>query len=594
MLTVIYCFRQQLSLADGFTVAEAADVLENLIENGDDVFSDGIDIFIAPPENEDLTDEDSGPEDSVGDINNLNTRQLAAPAEIRVRRLDDIIESSCTELKDKKKRTWIDGDLEALKFDSFSKFDYNKYADLGPVELFELFVNENVVQLLVEHTNQYALFKNFPDPNVTTEEIKCFLAILLLSGYNQLPGKKCYWDTGSDMNNCMVSQAMRRDRFVQIMRFLHCADNSVPNPGDKMWKLRPLMDLIKSKCLEHFLPVEYLCYDESMVRYYGRHGCKQFLKGKPIRFGYKVWCLNSSSGYLINFEIFQGKNTTNNETYEKLFGKSATPLVIMLDEMPQNELPYQIFVDNLFTSPALLKHLKDRGYGATGTVRDNRFPKDIPLSSKKDMKNQSRGHFESTLEKEDGILLVRWHDNSVVTVASTSYGVEPVSTVKRFSQTEKKHVQIQQPFVVKQYNYYMGGTDLMDEDIGSHRIGIRGKKWQWPLFTWLIDLATTNAWRLLRQSGRKMTKLAFRREIVQSYLTRYKTLPGLPGPSISRKVLMAKSKTNLRYDGLRHYVGPTEKRRRCASRMCSSVGRTECKKCDVGLCVKCFEAYHTL
>ncbi|XP_046674879.1 piggyBac transposable element-derived protein 3-like [Homalodisca vitripennis] len=126
--------------------------------------------------------------------------------------------------------------------------------------------------------------------------------------------------------------------------------------------------------------------------------------------------------------------------------------------------------------------------------RINRLPKDCPLSSKKDMQNESRGSFQCKIEKEDGIFVARWKDNSVVTVASTSYGIEPIASVKRFSQSEKKYLHIQQPFVIKQYNHHMGGTDLMDEDISTHRIGIRGKKWWWPLFTWLIDLGTTNAW----------------------------------------------------------------------------------------------------
>ncbi|XP_046684893.1 piggyBac transposable element-derived protein 3-like [Homalodisca vitripennis] len=496
---------QQLSLAEGFTVAEAVDVIENFVDDGNLDTSD-VDIFIAPPENDILTDEDSGPEDEGGTINNLNGGQLSAPAEIRVRRLCNLVESSCTELQDKKHRTWIDGDMEAQKTLAFQAYNYSKFSSLSPVELFELFINNSVIELLVKNTNKYALFKNCPDPKVTEEEMKCFLAILLLSGYNELPGKKCYWDSGLDMKNEMVCQAMRRDRFIQIMRFLHCADNSETIPNDKMWKMRPLMNLLKCKCLDNFVPSEFLCFDESMVKYYGKHGCKQFLKGKPIRFGYKIWSLNTDTGYLINFEIFQGKNTTTNETYSKLFGKSAAPLVSMLDEIPQDELPYQLFFDNLFTSPALMKHLKDRGYGSTGTVRINRLPKDCPLSSKKDMQNESRGSFQCKIEKEDGIFVARWKDNSVVTVASTSYGIEPIASVKRFSQSEKKYLHIQQPFVIKQYNHHMGGTDLMDEDISTHRIGIRGKKWWWPLFTWLIDLGTTNAWRLLRLSGKQNDK----------------------------------------------------------------------------------------
>ena len=40
---------------------------------------------------------------------------------------------------------------------------------------------------------------------------------------------------------------------------------------------------------------------------FGWHSCKMFLKGKSVRFGYKVWCLCSSGGYLYNFDLYSGK-----------------------------------------------------------------------------------------------------------------------------------------------------------------------------------------------------------------------------------------------------------------------------------------------
>jgi len=42
----------------------------------------------------------------------------------------------------------------------------------------------------VKETIRYALFVNCPDPNITNEEIRRFISILYLSGYNELPSKK--------------------------------------------------------------------------------------------------------------------------------------------------------------------------------------------------------------------------------------------------------------------------------------------------------------------------------------------------------------------------------------------------------------------
>nr|CAI5831567.1 unnamed protein product [Callosobruchus analis]CAI5839624.1 unnamed protein product [Callosobruchus analis] len=418
----------------------------------DDEDEEASDIYISPPEPNVLTDEDSADEDDGGLIDNLSRRQLLADAEIRVHgdggpALDsEDHEDLLKTLKGKKytNRTWIDGDI--TKSSDFPKPDYSEFRNMSPTDLFELFFDEYMMLHILEESKKYALFLNCPDPNVTVEELRCFLAILVVSGYNILPGKRFYWDSGDDMSNDMVKEAMRRDRFVQIMRFMHCADNTRMDPKDKMWKLRPIISKLQESFLKYYKLTEHMNYDESMIKYFGRHNCKQFIRGKPIRFGYKVWCLNSENSYLVNFDIYQGKTPQPNEPYESAFGKAAAPLIAMLDKLPQKKLRYQIYVDNLFTSFNLLVYLKERGFGVTGTIRENRIPKDFPFD-KKTMTKKNRGNLAAKINKEDGIMLMRWMDNAVVTIASTSYGIDPIQQVKRYSQAEKKlyrfHVHMQ-------------------------------------------------------------------------------------------------------------------------------------------------------
>jgi len=116
---------------------------------------------------------------------------------------------------------------------------------LTPVEIFELFIDEDVISLFVTETKKYAFSKNENNMNVSAEEIKAFLGVLILSGYNVLPGKKFYWDTKPDMNNKLVSECIRRDRFLFICRYFHVGDNSNIHDGDRMFKLRPLIILLK-------------------------------------------------------------------------------------------------------------------------------------------------------------------------------------------------------------------------------------------------------------------------------------------------------------------------------------------------------------
>lgn len=56
----------------------------------------------------------------------------------------------------------------------------------------------------------------------------------------------------------------------------------------------------------------HLSIDEEMVPYFGRHASKMFIKTKPVRFGYKFWCICSSNGNLYKC-IPCGRKSMNSE-----------------------------------------------------------------------------------------------------------------------------------------------------------------------------------------------------------------------------------------------------------------------------------------
>ena len=53
---------------------------------------------------------------------------------------------------------------------------------------------------------------------------------------------------------------------------------------------------------------------------------------------------------------------------------------------------------------------------------------------------------------------------------------------------------------------------------------------------------------------------------------------------------------NVRFDQKGHFVFPipNNKRRRCMGEGCSSIVKTQCLKCDLGLCLFCFAPYPTV
>ena len=68
---------------------------------------------------------------------------------------------------------------------------------------------------------------------------------------------------------------------------------------------------MKQRFLNAFQYDEQLCSNTSMIPCFGKHSTKQYIKGKLIKLGYKVWCLNTNNGYLIHCNRYSGKGDCN-------------------------------------------------------------------------------------------------------------------------------------------------------------------------------------------------------------------------------------------------------------------------------------------
>ncbi|KAJ8951117.1 hypothetical protein NQ318_021561 [Aromia moschata] len=181
--------RRKLSLQEALELAYAEDDVDITA------------IYTERPEISVLSDEDYCAEDDDGDINRLSGRQLRAAVEIQQRNNVRINNTQKPFVKEKQTNfVWASGDLQS-KGKNFIPPDFSDFADSTPVEVFEMLWDDDIMKLLVDETRKYALFKNAPDPNITYEEIKCAVAILILSGYDVKPARIYYWDSKSDMGN---------------------------------------------------------------------------------------------------------------------------------------------------------------------------------------------------------------------------------------------------------------------------------------------------------------------------------------------------------------------------------------------------------
>jgi len=95
-------------------------------------------------------------------------------------------------------------------------------------------LDTKVLTITIAHSYNAHTYNNPPTPLHTI-----FYGILLISGYNTVPRRRLLWSDDYDVSNTAVKDAMRRNRFDEIMSSVHLVDN-IEITADPFFKVRPL------------------------------------------------------------------------------------------------------------------------------------------------------------------------------------------------------------------------------------------------------------------------------------------------------------------------------------------------------------------
>ncbi|KAJ4449455.1 hypothetical protein ANN_00854 [Periplaneta americana] len=98
-------------------------------------------------------------------------------------------------------------------------------------------------------------------------------------------------------------------------------------------------------------------------------------------------------------------------------GLDAAVVLELESRLPPDFKPYNLYFDNFFTSLHILSALSERGTEGTGTLREIRLKK-CPLMNSSALKIEKREAM--TFKAHKNIIIVKWHDNNVVIVASVT------------------------------------------------------------------------------------------------------------------------------------------------------------------------------
>lgn len=490
-----------------------------------------------------------------------------------------------------------------LEYESSTSFEFGKVTidleDKTPYEVFnkvsgfEDFIKNIVVpQTLLYCEQQAHVF------TTNVDEIKAFFGMQVVMGYHQLPSLRDYWSTEPDLAVPYIANIMPRKRFEELRSYIHFNNNAMMKPRedpdhDRAFKVRLVLNHFNERFLSALTPTQHQSIDEHMVKFKGHNILRQFVKGKPIQWGFKIWCrCDSKTGYLFEGDIYCGKKKGS---VEHGLGEAV---VIQLTEKIKN-FGCQIFIDNFFNSPSLQWTLLDNGILSAGTVRINR--KHLPKTNVPSDKFMKRGDVVSF--QANGITFVKWMDNKAVFLLSNFLSETPYHTVKRRKKGSKEKEAVRSPDVVKEYNSHMGGVDLMDQKKVTYQFDHRSKsKYYLRIVYDFIDIAINNAYVVyckLGESVPSMDSKTYRRAVAQNLIGAFNSRKRLiPSSSVmTQQKRFRISQSSLEMSS--HTMMKTDERKRC--KLCTSKKRqnrtnNKCMQCGIHLCYvnsrNCFQLYH--
>ncbi|KAK2726139.1 hypothetical protein QYM36_000557 [Artemia franciscana] len=227
-----------------------------------------------------------------------------------------------------------------------------------PLDLFRMFITEDILSNIVDQTNLNAMRKKNPSLKLSLEELRRFLGVQMLMSILKLPAIRMYQN---GIRYSPVADTMSRDRFISLRSFFHICDDTLMIPKgevghDKLFKIRRLYDAFREN-LKKIDPEEIQSIDEQMIPFKGRIGFRQYLKDKSHSSGVKVFTRAGISGIVYDIEIYTGKGAV--EISE--LGQGTDVVLRLVENLPRF-MNFKLFFINFYTGIDLIHKLRDE-YG---------------------------------------------------------------------------------------------------------------------------------------------------------------------------------------------------------------------------------------
>ncbi|CAI6350546.1 unnamed protein product [Macrosiphum euphorbiae] len=515
------------------------------------------------------------------------------------------VDDSSSESSDDNSDTdsWVEdyADIPDYAFDdshSGIKLNISESSREFPIEIFTQFWTDDIFDMVIESTNKYG--ENLSKANrphkknarastfkpVDLDEIKRFLGICLLGGAVKFSVIRDMFSQNPLYYHPVFNHIMSGRRFDQILncfsvQYTDRYNNEVIGP---MMKVQPLFDTLIQNFQTAFIPTEHLSIDESLLLHRGRIIFRQYIKNKKARYGIKFYELTSYDGYVLNIEMYQGKQE-----------QSAVPsrtskidsIVLRLMNNYLNK-GFSLYMDNYYNSVTLSNTLLELKTHTTGTLRKNRKGNPKVVVDNKLKKGQH------VWRRKNNVYVSKWKDKRDVLCITTRVHPKLIQSENRYGQQKNK------PSEIVEYNNYMNGVDRSDQMVSYYSSPRKTCKWYKKVIFHLLDVTVWNSFFIYKKhfDTPNMKFKAFRDLLI-------KNLFNIPNNVTANELFVLKKKPSIP-PATNHYQEripiPENYKRTIYYKNCLQCYKTnkirkqtsfQCKQCAKPLCAGfCFEAYH--
>ena len=248
--------------------------------------------------------------------------------------------------------------------------------------------DKDPIELLSEGADQNPCARLNKWEDTSPDEMKVFVAHLIVMGILKKNSLEQYWSRDSILNMPFFGHYMSRNHFQNILWNLHISNPDETNPQkeeanhDPLFWVRPMVDMMQRNFCTKYRPGKELSLDESMCPFKGRVHFKCYNPKKPNRFYIKLFMVSEpSTGYICGFEVYTGDasgQSQGNVQEVQDASKTSCTVLGLLDSVQLLDMGHHVYFDKYYNSPDLTDLLYKRKTHACGTVRKNR--KSLPLA----------------------------------------------------------------------------------------------------------------------------------------------------------------------------------------------------------------------